>query len=209
MSRAKFRAGIPTVKPIVKSTKSSKTSKQQISHVQKRNRDQLPLSASTLSPQMQLDDPNRIPLPQKPRFPKIRVRKPAGIDKRLVKVPKVVVQPDDPHSLKVALIGAANAGKSTIVNKLIGEEVSGVSPKAHTTRERVLAILSEDKYQIVFLDTPGVIPDNNHAKMNRTLATSSWRSLDEAEHSKIVYLWLLLMPSERFNHKPVKQKNLY
>jgi GTP-binding protein Era len=47
-----------------------------------------------------------------------------------------------------------------------------------------LAVLSENNYQIVFLDTPGVIPNHNHAKMNRTLATSSWRSLDEADHGK-------------------------
>lgn len=45
-------------------------------------------------------------------------------------------------------------------------------------------MLSENNYQIVFLDTPGVIPNRNHAKMNRTLATSSWRSLDEADHGK-------------------------
>lgn len=36
----------------------------------------------------------------------------------------------------------------------------------------------------VFLDTPGVVPDNRHARMNRTLVTSSWRSLDEADHGK-------------------------
>lgn len=106
--------------------------------------------------------------------------------------------------LRVAVIGAANAGKSTLVNKLIGEEVykkktllsdddvadlyekvSGVSPKAHTTRERVLAVLTEGQHQIVFLDTPGIIPDRNHAQMNRTLATSSWRSLDEADHGMV------------------------
>lgn len=38
--------------------------------------------------------------------------------------------------------------------------------------------------QKVFLDTPGVVPDNRHARMNRTLVTSSWRSLDEADHGK-------------------------
>ncbi|KAI7899428.1 GTP-binding protein Era [Cokeromyces recurvatus] len=114
------------------------------------------------------------------------MRKPAGINERLIKVPKIIVQPNNPHLLKVALIGPANAGKSTLVNKLIGEEISGVSQKAHTTRERVVGILTENDYQVVFLDTPGVIPDRNHAKMNRTLATSSWRSLDEADHILVV-----------------------
>ena len=67
---------------------------------------------------------------------------------------------------------------------MVKQNISGVSPKAHTTRERILAVLTQDNYQVVFLDTPGVIPDHNHAKMNRTLATSSWRSLDEADHGK-------------------------
>lgn len=101
---------------------------------------------------------------------------------------KEIIQPKNPYLIKVAVIGAANAGKSTLVNKIVGEEISGVSPKAHTTRERILAVLSEKNYQVVFLDTPGVIPDHNHAKMNRTLATSSWRSLDEADHGKEITL---------------------
>ncbi|OBZ81622.1 GTPase Era [Choanephora cucurbitarum] len=113
-------------------------------------------------------------------------RKPAGLKERLVKVNTSIVQPENPHLLKVAVIGAANAGKSTLVNRLVGEQISGVSPKAHTTRERILAVLTEANQQIVFLDTPGIIPDRNHAKMNRTLATSSWRSLDEADHLLIV-----------------------
>ncbi|KAI8091730.1 P-loop containing nucleoside triphosphate hydrolase protein [Thamnidium elegans] len=113
-------------------------------------------------------------------------RKPAGITERMVKVNRDIVQPENPHLIKVAVIGAANAGKSTLVNKIVGEEVSGVSPKAHTTRERILAVLTQDNYQVVFLDTPGVIPDHNHAKMNRVLSTSSWRALDEADYVLVV-----------------------
>ncbi|KAI8973252.1 P-loop containing nucleoside triphosphate hydrolase protein [Mycotypha africana] len=108
-----------------------------------------------------------------------------GIEHRLVKVPKEVLQPKEPHLIKVAVIGAANAGKSTIINKLVGEEVSGVSPKAHTTRERVLAVMTEDKYQVVFLDTPGVIADPKIARRNSELASVAWRSLDEAEHCRV------------------------
>ncbi|KAI9275185.1 P-loop containing nucleoside triphosphate hydrolase protein [Helicostylum pulchrum] len=110
-----------------------------------------------------------------------------GITERMVKVNRNVIQPENPHLIKVAVIGAANAGKSTLVNKIVGEEVSGVSPKAHTTRERILAVLTQDNYQVVFLDTPGVIPDHNHAKMNRVLSTSSWRALDEADYGKKYY----------------------
>lgn len=59
-------------------------------------------------------------------------------------------------SLVVAVIGRPNAGKSSIVNALVGEKVSIVSPKPQTTRDRITGICTEGNYQIVFLDTPGM-----------------------------------------------------
>ena len=56
----------------------------------------------------------------------------------------------------VAVVGRANAGKSTLVNALVGEKVSIVSPKTQTTRDRFYGVLTTDEYQIVFEDTPGV-----------------------------------------------------
>ena len=56
----------------------------------------------------------------------------------------------------VAIIGKPNAGKSTLINAIIGEKVSIVSPKAQTTRNNILGILNEKDYQIVFIDTPGI-----------------------------------------------------
>lgn len=56
----------------------------------------------------------------------------------------------------VAIVGRANAGKSTLVNALVGEKVSIVSPKPQTTRDRIYGVLTTDEYQIVFEDTPGV-----------------------------------------------------
>ena len=55
----------------------------------------------------------------------------------------------------VAVVGKANAGKSTLVNVIVGEKVAIVSPKPQTTRDRILGILTTDDYQIVFEDTPG------------------------------------------------------
>ena len=55
----------------------------------------------------------------------------------------------------VAVIGRANAGKSTLINVLVGEKVAIVSPKPQTTRDRILGVLTTENYQIVFEDTPG------------------------------------------------------
>jgi len=57
----------------------------------------------------------------------------------------------------VSIIGKPNVGKSTLMNALIGEKLSIITPKAQTTRHRILGIVNEEDYQIVFSDTPGVI----------------------------------------------------
>ncbi len=57
----------------------------------------------------------------------------------------------------VSIVGKPNAGKSTLMNALVGEKMSIITPKAQTTRHRILGIVNEDDYQIVFSDTPGVI----------------------------------------------------
>jgi GTP-binding protein Era len=57
----------------------------------------------------------------------------------------------------VSIIGKPNVGKSTLMNVLIGEKLSIITPKAQTTRHRILGIVNEEDYQIVFSDTPGVI----------------------------------------------------
>jgi len=57
----------------------------------------------------------------------------------------------------VSIIGKPNAGKSTLMNALVGEKMSIITPKAQTTRHRIIGIVNEEDYQIVFSDTPGVI----------------------------------------------------
>jgi len=64
-------------------------------------------------------------------------------------------QVSDYRSGYVALIGKPNVGKSTLLNRLLGQPIAGISAKPQTTRRRQLGILSAEKYQIVFVDTPG------------------------------------------------------
>lgn len=78
----------------------------------------------------------------------------------------------------VAVVGRANAGKSTLVNVMVGEKISIVSPKPQTTRERISGILNGEGYQIVFEDTPGLYRAGNRLndfmqRQTRTTAADS------------------------------------
>ena len=61
----------------------------------------------------------------------------------------------------IAVIGRANAGKSTLVNVLVGEKVAIVSPKPQTTRNSIMGVLTKPDYQLVFVDTPGIYKSSN------------------------------------------------
>ncbi|XP_035209494.1 GTPase Era, mitochondrial-like [Stegodyphus dumicola] len=66
-------------------------------------------------------------------------------------------QPEDPHILKVSILGEPNVGKSTLTNSLVKWKICAVSRKVHTTRKKAAAVLIEGNKQIVFLDTPGFV----------------------------------------------------
>ncbi len=83
------------------------------------------------------------------------------------------------HSGFVSLIGNPNAGKSTLLNTLLGEELSVVTPKPQTTRNKIIGILTRENYQIVFLDTPGILEPKY--KLQEFMKREIQSSFDEAD----------------------------
>ncbi len=79
----------------------------------------------------------------------------------------------------VAVMGAPNAGKSTLVNRLVGAKVSIVSPKVQTTRARVTGIAIAGEAQIVLLDTPGVFAPRR--RLDRAMVDAAWRTAADAD----------------------------
>ena len=79
----------------------------------------------------------------------------------------------------VALIGAPNAGKSTLLNALVGSKVSIVSRKVQTTRALVRGIAIEGEAQIVFVDTPGIFAPKR--RLDRAMVTSAWGGAADAD----------------------------
>ena len=79
----------------------------------------------------------------------------------------------------VALIGAPNAGKSTLLNAMVGSKVSIVSPKVQTTRSRVLGIAIEGLRQLVFVDTPGIFAPRR--RLDRAMVAAAWAGANDAD----------------------------
>ena len=81
----------------------------------------------------------------------------------------------------IALVGAPNAGKSTLTNALLGQKVSIVSPKVQTTRNTIKAIISEDQTHLVILDTPGVFMPRSDKILERIIVKSAWQGIRDAD----------------------------
>ena len=79
----------------------------------------------------------------------------------------------------VAVLGAPNVGKSTLVNRLVGTKVTIVSPKVQTTRARVLGIAIAGQSQIVFVDTPGIFAPRK--RLDRAMVAAAWKGAADAD----------------------------
>ncbi|XP_036745720.1 GTPase Era, mitochondrial isoform X4 [Manis pentadactyla] len=91
--------------------------------------------------------------------------------------------PENPRVLRVVLLGAPNAGKSTLSNQLLGRKVFPVSKKVHTTRCQALGVITEKEAQVVLLDTPGLISPAKQKRHNleRSLLEDPWKSMESAD----------------------------
>lgn len=78
-----------------------------------------------------------------------------------------------------ALIGAPNAGKSTLMNLMVGAKVSIVTPKVQTTRARIRGIVMEDTAQIIFVDTPGIFSPKR--RLDRAMVDAAWRGAVDSD----------------------------
>jgi GTPase len=79
----------------------------------------------------------------------------------------------------VALIGAPNAGKSTLLNRLLGHKLAIVTPKPQTTRTRLLGIAIEDSAQIIYVDTPGIFAPRR--RLDRAMVAAAWSGAEDAD----------------------------
>ncbi|MDR1739980.1 MAG: GTPase Era [Bacteroidales bacterium] len=99
----------------------------------------------------------------------------------------------------VSIIGNPNAGKSTLLNTILGENLLAVSPKAQTTRHRIHGILNAKDYQIVFVDTPGIV--NPHNKLHEAMLSAVESTLADSD------VFVLISPlGEDFKNVEILEK---
>src|ERR1700754_1916486 len=83
------------------------------------------------------------------------------------------------HCGLIAVVGAPNAGKSTLVNQLVGQKVAIVSPKAQTTRARLMGLAIEENTQLLLVDTPGIFTPER--RLDRAMVAAAWEGAEGAD----------------------------
>jgi GTPase len=86
----------------------------------------------------------------------------------------------------IAILGAPNVGKSTLLNRLVGTKVSIVTSKVQTTRRRILGITIQDATQLVFVDTPGIFTPTPGRPLEQAMVRAAWRGVEDADRRVLV-----------------------
>jgi GTP-binding protein Era len=86
----------------------------------------------------------------------------------------------------VAILGAPNVGKSTLLNRLVGTKVSIVTSKVQTTRRRILGITVKGAAQLVFVDTPGIFAPRPGRQLEQAMVRAAWRGVEDADRGLLV-----------------------
>ena len=85
----------------------------------------------------------------------------------------------------ITVVGAPNAGKSTLINALVGSKVTIVSPKVQTTRNRILGVALEGDTQLILVDTPGIFEEPKR-RLEKAMVKSAWESLSDADGVMVI-----------------------
>ncbi|WP_417310012.1 GTPase Era [Devosia sp.] len=93
--------------------------------------------------------------------------------------PEALVSPENTRCGFIALVGAPNAGKSTLLNSLVGTKVSIVTHKAQTTRAQIRGVVTEGLSQMVFIDTPGIFTPKR--RLDRAMVDAAWTGAGDAD----------------------------
>jgi GTP-binding protein Era len=123
--------------------------------------------------------------------------------------PLCLEQPPNAHRLSVAIIGAANTGKSTLVNGMLGKKLAIVSKQPHSTRDKLLAIMtsqtSDKNTQLLIYDTPGFVEEElmRQHVVPRSVHSALWSALDISD--KIIWM----MDINRFSKIDVHKDNIH
>lgn len=95
-----------------------------------------------------------------------------------------MTEPENTRCGFIALVGAPNAGKSTLLNSLVGTKVSIVTHKAQTTRAQIRGVVTEGASQMVFIDTPGIFAPKR--RLDRAMVESAWTGAGDADFVALI-----------------------
>lgn len=100
----------------------------------------------------------------------------------------------------INMVGSPNVGKSTLANQLVGDKLSIITPKAQTTRHRILGMVNEDNYQMIFSDLPGIV--DPAYRLHKSMMNFIYQSLSDAD----IFLIVIEAGEKEFKDDSIRQK---